>query len=667
MTSLDIVSLIESNPLTRFHPTYQSKLVTKIKDQFSDTQQQLFLSSFYCYLNCGPDEYVIDLDNVWKWCGFSRKDKGKALLVKRFKENEHYIIKVRENCNLPQLVEDVSRPGPPKERVLMTVNTFKKFCMKAQTSKADELHDYYIKLESILQETLEEQSEELTNQLQIKDNQLQLQIEESEIDKQLIAEHNEKESQLEKERVLIEQNPLNTMCVYYGYITETSTKGEKLIKFGRTNDIKSRLRQHKALYLNFKLENVYSVSNHVKVENIIKQHPVMKPRIRSIIINGNNYTEHLAICDDQTVEEFKVAESKRTYKIKGTNRTRPGRTTVPTPFDIDVEIRKIIEEHEYNLNKYTLLLEENEQLKLNAMKSAIHIKNLESTIKKCEKKIGTFNMAKLTKTNSTTVCKGTHVLYAFRETKDTSEDNSTEGRYICGIYKNTDVYILEKCLLEKFPDGVMEYTVKISEEFAVKRMEYLMKKKLVLVDKSTFKGFNGAVKNVMDICTTLEDVLTKNDTNTILTNLSNFQDLTLPSDVDSLVPTSSRAPRSVDKIHPITGQVVGTFATFAAAGKSVGVTGAAISNAVRNPATLTGKGEKFKWRYTSISNNDQMTPQKVVKVNCSTGERVHFPNIASAARDVNISSPGLRTRILTKYHTNGFHWIFDEGASHYTS
>ena len=49
----------------------------------------------------------------------------------------------------------------------MTIRTFKKFCMKAKTKKADEIHDYYLKMEELLQETIEEETEELRNQLQI--------------------------------------------------------------------------------------------------------------------------------------------------------------------------------------------------------------------------------------------------------------------------------------------------------------------------------------------------------------------------------------------------------------------------------------------------------------------------------------------------------------------
>ena len=45
--------------------------------------------------------------------------------------------------------------------------------------------------------------------------------------------------------------------------------------------------------------------------------------------------------------------------------------------------------------------------------------------------------------------------------------------------------------------------------------------------------------------------------------------------------------------------------------------------------------------------------------------KINFKTIADAAKDANISPPALRQRILTKVHTNGYHWIFNKNATHY--
>ena len=81
----NIVELIENNPITKLSSDYNVKLLTKIKEQFTDFEQKLFLSSFYSYLNYHPtNDFVIDLDNVWKWMGFNNKFAAKRLLQKSF-------------------------------------------------------------------------------------------------------------------------------------------------------------------------------------------------------------------------------------------------------------------------------------------------------------------------------------------------------------------------------------------------------------------------------------------------------------------------------------------------------------------------------------------------------------------------------------------------------
>jgi len=54
---------------------------------------------------------------------------------------------------------------------MLSVNAFKKFCLKSGTKKADEIHDYYVKLEELLQETVNEETNELREQLLIKDEE----------------------------------------------------------------------------------------------------------------------------------------------------------------------------------------------------------------------------------------------------------------------------------------------------------------------------------------------------------------------------------------------------------------------------------------------------------------------------------------------------------------
>jgi hypothetical protein len=64
-TSFNIVELIEKNPVTKLTKEYQSKLLTKIQSNFTENQQQMFVASFYCYLNYDShNDFVIDLDDI---------------------------------------------------------------------------------------------------------------------------------------------------------------------------------------------------------------------------------------------------------------------------------------------------------------------------------------------------------------------------------------------------------------------------------------------------------------------------------------------------------------------------------------------------------------------------------------------------------------------------
>jgi hypothetical protein len=120
---LDIVQLIENNPLEKLSNHYQTQLLDKIKETFSDSDQQLFIASFYCYLkyNCKTD-FIIEMDDVWKWLGFSRRDPCKRLIEKHFTKNTDYKIL------LHQIVEQV-HGGHNKEKIIMNVETFKSLCL----------------------------------------------------------------------------------------------------------------------------------------------------------------------------------------------------------------------------------------------------------------------------------------------------------------------------------------------------------------------------------------------------------------------------------------------------------------------------------------------------------------------------------------------------------
>jgi hypothetical protein len=262
-TSLNIVDLIENNPITKLSSSYNGKLLTKIQEGFTGFEQQLFVTSFYCYLNCDQkNDFVIDLDNVWKWLGFSVKIKAKTLLEKHFVIDRDYKILLCDSVK--QYENEKKHGGYNKETIMLSVKTFKLFCIKTDTKKADEIHEYYLKMEEIIHKVVQEESDELKLQLEQKDNIIMEIQETAEHEKQQILEKNKQNV----EQAIVAQFPKNTECVYFGTI-DNPGQGEKLIKFGQTNDLQSRVYNHHGSFNNFRLVNAFKVQNKVEIENLI--------------------------------------------------------------------------------------------------------------------------------------------------------------------------------------------------------------------------------------------------------------------------------------------------------------------------------------------------------------------------------------------------------------
>jgi len=289
-SNLDIVSLIESNPITKLSSMYNNKFLTKIKETFTETQQQLFVSSFYCYLNYHPtNDYVIDLDNVWKWLGFSQKIRARELLEK------HFVLETDYKCllSLEREQKHNNRGGHNKQTFLLNIQTFKRFCIKSDTKKANEIHEYFIKLEELMHTIVQEES-----------NELKLQLENHVIQFETYKQNTNHEKELLREKTLLEQFSKNTQCIYYGYIDNKQDDDEYVIKFGHSNHLSNRIEQHKKTYKNFRLINAYRVENRTQIENEIKNHKELKDHRRTYTIDNINYTELLANIESTQLDKI---------------------------------------------------------------------------------------------------------------------------------------------------------------------------------------------------------------------------------------------------------------------------------------------------------------------------------------------------------------------------
>jgi hypothetical protein len=389
--SFDIVAFINNNPLSRLPSGTTSLLVNKIKERFTAEEQQLYIANLYAYLNYNDTDFVVPLNNVWKWLGFTRCDNTIRLLKKEFKENTDYKIygnkttgpapptggaafsideeknattdyktfekndgnnttgpfpptggkpNIEINGNnstnsFPQVggkpnieingidstngfppiggkpnieikgnnednesvessvdeekkyVKNKGGAGLNKEYIYMTVNCFKKLCLKAKTSKADEIHDYYIKMERVVNETVCEQANEFSKQLQIKEEEIKN-----------VDRHREQNLLL---------NYSNKRVLYLIYIKELD-----MCKFGISDNIEQRFKDHKRVMNNYTISLSYVIETgyNDKLENTIKENCKKKEHIlynrqREYSFKlGANYTELIQLDEIFTVDRF---------------------------------------------------------------------------------------------------------------------------------------------------------------------------------------------------------------------------------------------------------------------------------------------------------------------------------------------------------------------------
>jgi hypothetical protein len=223
-----------------------NELLEFIKAKLTDEEQVLFAESFHLYLQYDSEkDFVIDLDNIFKWIGFKQKTHAKRLLVNHFKLDIDYKI----NLALPigEAVSNKKNGGQNKETILMNVKTFKKFCMKADTSRSDAILDYYIKLESCQQDFLIHSLQQSQLELKQKDDLIKL------LEKPFYYDVNK------------------TQFVYI--FQEISKKGQNIYKVGLAKTSVDKRKKSYKTYSSDGVEECFRFQTHncYLVENITKQ------------------------------------------------------------------------------------------------------------------------------------------------------------------------------------------------------------------------------------------------------------------------------------------------------------------------------------------------------------------------------------------------------------
>ena len=436
----------------------------------------------------------------------------------------------------------------------------------------------------------------------------------------------------------MEQFPLNTQCIYIGLI-DNKTLGkpnskmyhETVIKFGQSNNLIERVKTHKKTYDNFRLYAAFKVKNKIEIENCIKKHTLLKNRLRIISINDVAYREIIALDD----EDFTLDK-------------------------VEQFIKDIIKENEYNVENYNLLIKKNDDLQNEIYKLKDELNEKNKLIEKNDKKINNleYDVTEDIKgkiASNYALCKYGYYIYAYQY---------ENMRFVCSITRQKDMDTAFNNLKDLYPNGEIVCKLKCLYPLTEKNMMFILKQNCISLGQNKFETSSESIVKILDVSVKIEELLIdkSKDVDTLLDFLSNNKIIINEEETDPEVPVVRKSKRSIDQINKDSGEVIKTYESIESAGRALGLTtGTAIGIALRENRVCKG----FLWRYSGVSKEEQFAEQPVIKVCCLNGEKTYFKNISDAAKDVKVSHPALRRRILTDVHVNNHHWIFNKDACHY--
>lgn len=121
-----------------------------------DEEQMLAVKAMFDAVSNSTGSHPINFDDAWKLAGYSRKDNAKAALKGPGIDDEILFLNAQEKSisnNLPSTTSADNKLSPitgrPSENIMMTVNAFKHFCLKAPGTLGAQVREYFISLEAI--------------------------------------------------------------------------------------------------------------------------------------------------------------------------------------------------------------------------------------------------------------------------------------------------------------------------------------------------------------------------------------------------------------------------------------------------------------------------------------------------------------------------------------
>ena len=260
-------SLSSSSTLISYNILQDDELISLIKQNFTENDMEIFKLNFKIYIanENNKNGFVINLDDIYTYIGFKLKQHAKRLLTNKFKLNKDYIIYKGLNNTLTPMGEiDVNfqdnrlimkQNTYNKETIMLSVESFKKFCMIASTDESEKFLDYYITIENVIfnyvKTKMNEQLQIISENKKILESKNKI-IEEQSLELQNIK--NQKYEEIDKSE----------------YIYVFTTDKDKIYKCGKTKEPKKRKDQLQTACVDDIIELYkYETSNNNILESII--------------------------------------------------------------------------------------------------------------------------------------------------------------------------------------------------------------------------------------------------------------------------------------------------------------------------------------------------------------------------------------------------------------
>ena len=284
---IDFQVLIDGN-ICDLSLNIQSKMIDKLNNIFTEEDKKWYLASLYVHTNYHKtNDYIFNLENVFKMLGFANKGNAKKLLQSHFIENKDY------KTSLVAPEKRKNEGGYNKESILLNLETFKDFCMKANTENGSKIRKYFRKIEEISFEIATEEIAEYKKQLNEKDA---LHIQESKVN---------------KHKMFIDILK-NKNCVYIAELQENSN----LFKIGSSSKVNER---HGNLteFFNQKMlfTDVFECQNFRIIEKNILNDNIIKSKLFKEKINGHISNEIIQLSQDFNYNQFLRLVKRYTNQI----------------------------------------------------------------------------------------------------------------------------------------------------------------------------------------------------------------------------------------------------------------------------------------------------------------------------------------------------------------